>query len=71
MTLEEIRRKILAHEAITLDEERLYISAIRRGHSAALATRERTVRKAASKSPARGGGKGLDDNTLASVLDGL
>jgi len=72
MQLEEIRKRLLDGGQLSLDEERFFITSIRRGHAAALETRATSVRKAADKPAAkRAAGRGLDDDKLHNLLDGL
>lgn len=73
MQLEEIRKRLLSGGGFqSPDEERFFITSIRRGHAAALETRATSVRKAADKPAAkRAAGRGLDDDKLHNLLDGL
>lgn len=68
LNLEEIRSRVLAGGTMTLEEERFYISSVRRGYSAALATREKTVRKAVAKGKKSAG---LEQAALDNLLDSI
>lgn len=71
MDLQTIRAKFLARESVSLDEERFFLSSIRRGYTGALETRAKSVTKAAAIEVKRKGAKGLDDKALNDLLGSI